>query len=151
MRGRGKLTPVLALVAFGFPAGAETLDRPTRGEMLAWHIEAYVPCQEGVGIGEISSQAFALEASRDEIVRALTLLKSDATACSALKATSKKLLALADEDPKKFDLAFGFETVEIETVTAEQEPVPILAQTDIIQPERLKPPQASVLKTRSSY
>lgn len=153
MRGRTKLVSMIAIAALGLPAGADQPEEKDRGERLAWHLEAYIPCQDGVGIADMKAMVKEFGATREELLFALDMLELDENACRDLKKTSGKLLVLAMNEPEKFDTAFEFRLAQDPVVNASLEPVakPATAAEILAPKSQLPPPKASSLKTRSSY
>ena len=90
-------------------AVAEAQDRAyERGEALAWHISAYVPCEAGTDpTGRLKSELDAFSASRDETVIALQLVTEDEETCGAVRKLSGELLKLADTRPERFAERLG--------------------------------------------
>ena len=155
MRGHSIIITAMAVGALSLPAQADAPFEPTRGEKLAWHIEAYVPCKTSGGLAELKSEVKAFEATRDEMLVALDILELDDNACNELKRTSGKLLALAMNEPEKFDRTFEFEAQASEdaenTAAAPEVPVQAPVNAGLTQRTVAPPPQAASLKTRSSY
>lgn len=154
MRGRSTLLLAAASFALGAPSWAEAPEEFERGEKLAWHIEAYTPCDHGDGIGAIKEEVSTFEATRDEMLIALDIIEHDENACANLKTTSGKLLLLAQNEPEKFDLAFGFQDQLVADVSV-PEPAAKVKETLATGKKEAKnltpPPQASAIKARSSY
>jgi len=155
MRGRAIIVSALAACAIATPAFAEKSSslEPTRGEKLAWHLEAYVPCKTGGALSEMKKEVALFEANRDEMLVALDMLRFDDNACTEIKRASGKLLALALNEPEKFNQTFGFvntpsqDQIQLAENNAEQP-----ANTAKLKAQSLAPmPQALSLKTRSSY
>ena len=151
MRGCVQWGVLVLFAAFSLPAWSNVPDKATRGEKLAWHLEAYVPCKDGLGIEDLQIEVKAFDATRSELLLALNIIEYDEDACAQLKAASEALLNLALDEPMKFDVTFGFVGQgPLKNVQGQQEALPT-GQNVLAPKELTPPPQASSQKTRSSY
>ena len=152
MRGRVVVGMSLMAAALGLPAMANVPENATRGEKLAWHIEAYVQCNAELALDELRTEVEAFDATRSELILALSILEFDESACAELKDASGALLALAASRPGEFDATFGFAGVRKVEGRGNDMHVSRVEATDQLDPKDLTPPpQASAQKTRSSY
>lgn len=151
MRGCSLLISIIASTALGSFAHANNPGDVTRVEKLAWHIEAYVPCDAGGKINALKAEVASFEATREEVVGALDYILVDENACGSLKKASADLLELAQEQPGKFDATFGFVADQDVLGNTEVASGANDGVTQTTESVALMPPQASTLKTSSSY
>lgn len=151
MRGCTLLLSALAYQAIGSFALADNSGDTTRGEKLAWHIEAYVPCDGTGKINALKAEVASFEATREEVVAALDYILVDDNACAPLKKSSADFLELAEAQPGKFDATFGF-IVESDVVGSADVASKVNSKAPrTAEGMALPPPKASSIKVRSSY
>lgn len=153
MRGRAKRMMGLGVIALNGAAIAQDSDPQSEVDVIVSHLLENVSCDTEDIDEDLKAEIVVLDVARDRALDAFEALSLDGSVCDGLRIASAGLKNFAESEPVAFDQALGFTEIAQAAGFAELAEPTRDAENDVnlIQEKPLRPPQFTLLKTRSSY